>query len=82
MVGGLAVVGPHVVGCLLYSSYYHTIYLFGSLCVGPVKDCRHEGRPDDSGPHTWWVLIEGMLISLVLDGERTEITKWLTGVIQ
>ena len=38
------------------------------------------GRVVYSGPHTWWVAIECMLISLVVDGERKEITLWLTGI--
>ena len=39
----------------------------------------HGGRLGGSGPYTWWVVTECVLVSLVLDGERIEIMLWLTG---
>ena len=51
-------------------------------CVwGQQNTAGYGGRPGGSVPPTWWIVIECMLISLVLDGERTEVALWLTGII-
>ena len=31
------------------------MYVFGSLCVGPVKYCRQGGRLGGSGPHMTYI---------------------------
>ena len=41
-----------------------------------------EGGRVAVGPHTPWIAIKCVLVSLVLDDKRTEITSWLTDIIR
>ena len=55
-----------------------SFHIVGQWKIGG-REGLHGGRLGGNGPHRWWVVTEYVLVSLVLDGERTEMTLWLTG---